>query len=155
LDGKQKSQFKGLRYYGYDPEFRVVAPIDTDVEPEEYHVDLGQDGELHYRRFGQVTFSVPTGTGTLSVFWITGYGGGLFLPFGDTTNNDATYGAGRYLYDTIKGVDLGTKDGHLILNFNFAYNPSCAYNPRWVCPLAPPENKLDFPIPAGEMVWEG
>jgi uncharacterized protein (DUF1684 family) len=89
----------------------------------------------------------------LSLFWINGYGGGLFLPFGDTTNRQTTYGAGRYLYDTIKGADLGTSRTEVVLDFNFAYSPSCAYNPRWVCPLAPPENRLPFPVPAGEMIF--
>ncbi|HEX2196540.1 MAG TPA: DUF1684 domain-containing protein, partial [Actinomycetota bacterium] len=86
----------------------------------------------------------------LDVFWISGYGGGLFLPFRDATSGASTYGAGRYLYDTIKGADLGTEDGKLVLDFNFAYNPSCAYDPRWACPLAPPGNVLDVAVEAGE-----
>ena len=90
---------------------------------------------------------------TLTLFWIEGYGGGLFLPFGDRTNGTDTYGGGRYLYDTIKGADLGGEGadaGRIVLDFNFAYNPSCAYSPRWVCPLAPPENRLPFRVSAGE-----
>ncbi|HEX2293734.1 MAG TPA: DUF1684 domain-containing protein, partial [Actinomycetota bacterium] len=79
-----------------------------------------------------------------------GYGGGLFLPFRDATSGRSTYGAGRYLYDTIKGADLGAEDGRLVLDFNFAYNPSCAYDPRWACPLAPPSNRLDVAVEAGE-----
>jgi uncharacterized protein (DUF1684 family) len=81
-----------------------------------------------------------------------GYGGGVFLPFRDATNNRQTYGGGRYLYDTIKGADLGTAQGGIVLDFNYAYHPSCYYNPRWVCPLAPPQNILDFPVTAGEML---
>ncbi len=79
-----------------------------------------------------------------------GYGGGVFLPFGDRTNRADTYGAGRYLYDTIKGVDPGAGLDTIMLDFNYAYNPSCAYNPQWACPLAPPENRLEFPVPVGE-----
>ena len=79
-----------------------------------------------------------------------GYGGGLFLPFLDETNTNETYGGGRYLYDTIKGADLGTNGSTLVLDFNFAYNPSCAYDDRWTCPLAPRENRLSFPVQAGE-----
>ncbi len=79
-----------------------------------------------------------------------GYGGGLFLPFADATNRRSTYGGGRYLLDTVKGADLGSAGSRLILDFNLAYSPSCAYNPRWVCPLAPAGNRLDFPVPAGE-----
>ena len=89
---------------------------------------------------------------TLTLFWLEGYGGGLFLPFKDQTSGRETYGGGRYLYDTVKGADLGAAPDSILLDFNFAYNPSCAYNPRWVCPLAPRENVLDFRIEAGEMM---
>ena len=95
---------------------------------------------------------LPTGKASLSLFWIQGYGGGLFLPFADSTNRATTYGGGRYLYDTIKGADLGSVNAELILDFNFAYNPSCAYSPRWMCPLAPQENRLAIPVLAGEQI---
>ncbi len=103
------------------------------------------------RPAADVRFTSPTsGTPlTLRAFWLTGYGGGIFLPFGDATNGSSTYGGGRYLYDTIKGADLGFGDP-LVLDFNYAYHPSCAYNPRWVCPLAPPENVLAESVEAGE-----
>ena len=79
------------------------------------------------------------------------YAGGLFVPFGDATNGTATYAAGRYLLDTAKGADLGvTPDDELILDFNFAFQPSCAFDPRWACPLAPPEARLGIAIEAGE-----
>ncbi len=86
----------------------------------------------------------------LTLYWIEGYGGGLFLPFADRTNGAETYGGGRYVYDTIKGADLGKVGRRVVLDFNFAYNPSCAYSPRWICPLAPAENRLPFPVSAGE-----
>lgn len=152
LSPDQKAAFTGLRYYAYNPAYRVVAQIDQNVEPDILQVDLGEDGRLTYERFGQVKFTLPNGSGRLSLFWIKGYGGGVFLPFGDTTNKDITYGAGRYLYDTIKGADLGTEGDSIILDFNYAYNPSCSYNARWVCPLAPAENRLSFPVFAGEML---
>jgi uncharacterized protein len=154
LDDEQKAKFTGLLYYDYDPAYDVVGDFNPDVEPKEYHVDVGDDGEIHYKRVGEVTFTIPTGTGTLSVFWMMGYGGGIFIPFGDATNKITTYGAGRYLYDTIKGADLGMREGLMVMNFNYAYNPSCSYNYRWVCPLAPPESKVDFEIPVGEKVLE-
>ncbi|MBZ0299594.1 MAG: DUF1684 domain-containing protein [Anaerolineae bacterium] len=150
LDAAQKATFTGLRYYAYDPDYRVVTRIDRAVEDKLYEGEIGADGHIAYRRFAQVTFELPTGTGRLSLFWIMGYGGGVFLPFRDATNRATTYGAGRYLYDTLKGADLGTTTDTIVLDFNYAYHPSCAYNPRWVCPLAPPENWLDFPIPVGE-----
>jgi uncharacterized protein (DUF1684 family) len=74
----------------------------------------------------------------------------VYLCFADATSGDETYGAGRYLLDTVKGSDLGSENGSLVLDFNFAYNPSCCYDPRWVCPLAPPENRLPIPIRGGE-----
>ena len=72
------------------------------------------------------------------------------LPFADATNGTSTYGGGRYLLDGIKGADLGMTDGRLIVDFNFAYNPSCAYSPAWVCPLAQAENRIPNAIAAGE-----
>jgi hypothetical protein len=86
----------------------------------------------------------------LELYWLTSYGGGLFLPFADATSGTETYGAGRYLLDTVKGADLGQEEGRLVLDFNFAYFPSCAYDPRWTCPLAPPANRLSVPVRAGE-----
>ena len=86
----------------------------------------------------------------LDLYWLDAYGGGLFVPFGDATSGSETYGAGRYLLDTVKGADLGAGDGRLVLDFNVAYNPSCAYDPRWACPLAPPANRLPVAVRAGE-----
>jgi uncharacterized protein (DUF1684 family) len=74
----------------------------------------------------------------------------VFLPFGDLTSGHETYGAGRYLLDSVKGADLGMKEGRLVLDFNFAYNPSCSYDDRWACPLTPPANRLAVEIRAGE-----
>jgi uncharacterized protein (DUF1684 family) len=83
---------------------------------------------------------------------MAGYAGGLFIPFRDATNGAETYGAGRYLVDASKSADLGGDPvtGTMILDFNFAFQPSCAFDPRWACPLAPPENRLDIAIRAGE-----
>jgi hypothetical protein len=152
LSAEQKAAFTGLHYVDYDPTYRVVAPVDYAVEEKIYAGEIGDDGRIAYKRFAQVTFTLPTGTGTLGLFWIMGYGGGLFIPFGDQTNGKTTYGAGRYLYDTIKGADLGTTAAEIVLDFNFAYHPSCAYDVRWVCPLAPAENKLAFAVNAGEQL---
>jgi uncharacterized protein (DUF1684 family) len=87
----------------------------------------------------------------LDLYWLDAYGGGLFIPFRDATSGDESYGAGRYVLDTIKGADLGsTEDGLLVLDLNLAYQPSCSYDPRWTCPLAPPANRLDIAVRAGE-----
>ncbi|MDR7517961.1 MAG: DUF1684 domain-containing protein [Armatimonadota bacterium] len=150
LSPQQQTRFTGLSYYPYDPGFRFVVPVErvADTPPAEVH--LSEDGPVRLQRSGRVRFPVAGQEITLTLFWILGYGGGLFLPFRDATNKDETYEGGRYLLDTIKGADLGQDGGRLILDFNYAYNPSCAYDPRWDCPLAPPENWLSVPIRAGE-----
>ena len=150
LSETQKQRFEGLRYYDYDPAFRFLLPIDPDVEPVVFEIALEHDGVVRIQRFGRVSFQIGGQAVALSLFWILGYGGGIFVPFRDQTNSAGTYGGGRYLLDTIKHADLGHVDGRLVIDFNFAYNPSCAYNSRWHCPLAPAENRLPIAIPAGE-----
>ena len=110
---------------------------------------------LAFSRLGRVEIPFPDGRPRhLSVFWMAGYAGGLFIPFRDATSGVETYGAGRYLVDAAKSADLGgdPTTGTLILDFNFAVQPSCAFDPRWACPLAPPENRLDVPVRAGEQL---
>ena len=103
-------------------------------------------------RFARTRFELAGEQQTLDLYWLDGYGGGVFLSFADATSGHETYGACRYLLDTVKGSDLGERDGRLVLDFNFAYNPSCAYDPRWVCPLAPPGNRLPVAVRGGERV---
>jgi uncharacterized protein len=137
--------YGSLSYFDYDPELRFVA----EVEPvEEATIEIaGSAGSVTtFRRFGRVQLPF----GALELYWLQGYGGGVFLPFRDATAGSETYGAGRYLLDTVKGSDLGAEDGALVLDFNFAYNPSCSYDDSWACPLAPPANRLQAPIQAGE-----
>jgi uncharacterized protein (DUF1684 family) len=144
--------FDGPTYFAYAPEARVLAAIES-APAERYDIATsGEDGGSYaFTRFGLATFELGGETRALELYWLEGYGGGLFVPFRDATAGRETYGAGRYVLDTVKGADLGVaEDGRLVLDFNFAYNPSCAYDPRWVCPLAPPPNRLDIPIRAGE-----
>jgi uncharacterized protein (DUF1684 family) len=136
-------------YFDYDPSFRTVA----SVEPAERTTrEIATSGEQPYAftRFARARFTLHGGEQTLDLYWLEGYGGGVFLSFADATSGDETYGACRYLLDTVKGADLGEHEGKLVLDFNFAYNPSCAYDPRWVCPLAPPGNRLAVAVRAGE-----
>jgi len=154
LPPEKKPDFTGLRYYDYDPAWRFILPLDTEVEPEVFEIQLQHDGLTRLQRMGQIHFSVARQLVTLSLYWLLGYGGGVFLPFRDLTNGVTTYGGGRYLLDTIKHADLGHAGDQLVIDFNFAYNPSCAYNPRWVCPLAPTENRVSVAIEAGEMAFE-
>lgn len=153
LSAEQKSSFTGLRYYPYNPAWRFLLPVDTGVEPEIFEIDLSADGKTRLQRFGKIHFEAAGQTVSLSLFWMMGYGGGIFLPFRDLTNRETTYGGGRYLLDTIKHADLGLDDSRLVIDFNYAYNPSCAYNTRWHCPLAPPENRLPIAIPVGEQKY--
>lgn len=151
----QRGELRGLDYYPYDPKWRLVVEA-RPRPPEGARVQTAlPEGTLHYRAIGEVEVparaaSEGAGSARLTLYWLEGYGGGLFLPFGDATNGAGSYGGGRYLYDTIKGADLGAGPEEIVLDFNFAYNPSCAYSPQWVCPLAPRENILPFPIEAGE-----
>ena len=95
---------------------------------------------------------LPDGTRRLFVFWLREYAGGLFLPFADATSGRETYRAGRYVLDGAKGPDLGgdPERGTLVIDFNFSYQPSCAFDSRWACPPAPAENRLDLEVRAGE-----
>jgi hypothetical protein len=118
-------------------------------------MEVGDDGEVRLSPVARTCGLASRLGNELTLYWIDGYGGGLFLPFRDATSGHATFGGGRYLLDTIKGADLGqAPDGRVILDFNFAYNPSCAYADRWICPLAPAENRLSHPIRAGELVGQ-
>lgn len=144
-----RAGFAGLPTFDHDPALRVLA----DVEPGDGALrEIGASGGqvVVFRRFGTARFELGGEPQRLSLFWLEGYGGGVFLPFADATSGRETYGAGRYLLDTVKGADLGTDDGRLVLDFNFAYNPSCSYDRRWVCPLTPPENRLPLSVRGGE-----
>jgi uncharacterized protein (DUF1684 family) len=137
--------FRGLPYWPHDPGLRFDAEMES--APPQRLVVAGSDGEPYpLDRIGRVRLPV----GELDVYWIAVYGGGVFLPFRDTTAGRTTYGAGRYLLDTVKGADLGGDDRRLIVDFNYAYHPSCAYDARWSCPLAPRSNWLTVEIEAGE-----
>ena len=105
---------------------------------------------MAFDRIGSVAFAVDGTEVRLAVYWLNEYSGGIFIPFRDGTSGAETYGGGRYLWDSAKGADLGSSGDELVLDFNYAYHPSCVYDPRWSCPLAPQENWLSVPIPAGE-----
>ena len=155
IPSEQQGQFQGLDYFAYDPALRFVLPLDLDVELQTFTLELREDGPVRMRRFGRIHFTLDGQPVRLSLFWIMGYGGGLFLPFRDRTSSHETYGGGRYLLDTIKHADLGQQGDRLVIDFNYAYNPSCAYNARWHCPLAPVENQLPVAVRAGEKAYSG
>ncbi|GAA4674575.1 DUF1684 domain-containing protein [Frondihabitans cladoniiphilus] len=142
--------FTGLPTTPYDPAWRFELEVE-EAEAYRMTVPTGTDGDVPFDRIGLV--DVP-GVGKLDVWRLASYGGGLFVPVKDALAGrpGGTYGGGRYLLDTVKGADLGQGDkpGSLLLDFNFAYNPSCAYDPAWACPLAQPGNTVAVEIPVGE-----
>jgi hypothetical protein len=149
---EDRARFRGLSYFAYDPRFRYAAQLITEASGERLEVTTSTGEAMWLRRIGRVDLPI----GTLPVFWIDVYGGGIFVPFRDGTSGNDTYGGGRYLLDTVKGADLGSTDGGaLVLDLNFAYHPSCHYHYRWSCPLAGPESRLDVRVEAGERSWEG
>ena len=180
LLAERRASFGGLPYWPYDPAWRLTVRLEPfDTPPVGPHDDapatvppaaasasplggLAPFGGLAvpnsgsanptFRRIGRVAPWGPLAGQRLAVFWLEGYGGGIFVPFRDATSGRETYGAGRYLLDSIKGADHGgdAATGELVLDFNMAYHPSCAYDPRWSCPLAPPENRLTVAVPVGE-----
>jgi uncharacterized protein (DUF1684 family) len=153
IPAASRDAFAGVPYFDHDPAWRTFGVMD---EAEPLHMEVAASGDepgvsFGFTRFATVRFELGGRALSLDAFWLESYGGGMFLPFRDLTSGKDTYGAGRYLLDTVKGSDLGVDgEGRLVLDFNFAYNPSCAYDPKWVCPLAPPGNRLDLEVRAGE-----
>jgi len=152
LDEAARADFPGVPVAPYDPALRFVVPVDTDVAPERREVPTARDGVVVLDRIGRVSLGE---VGRLDVWWVGGYGGGVFLPLRDGSAGTTTYGGGRYLLDTIKGADLGGDDGRLVVDLNFAYHPSCTYDPRWTCPLAPEGNRVGTVVAAGEQLPPG
>jgi uncharacterized protein (DUF1684 family) len=163
----KRQAFRG-RHFPADPSLRfevAVAPDDAPPAPADgglagiaglaglaMELPVSAGGTMSFSRIGHVDVPFAAGPRRMGVYWMAGYAGGIFLPFRDATSGNETYAAGRYLLDTAKSADLGgdLERGTLILDFNFAFQPSCAFDPNWACPLAPPENRLDIPIRAGE-----
>jgi uncharacterized protein (DUF1684 family) len=145
---EDRDHFGGVPVAPYDAAFRFVAPLDRVVPAARLEVPTGTDGVVAFLRLGRVHLGE---LGDLDVWWLASYGGGIFVPVKDALAGSLTYGGGRYLIDTVKGADLGGDADTLVVDLNFAYNPSCAYDPAWACPLAPPGNSLSTPVMAGEL----
>lgn len=166
LAEEAREHFSGLRYFPYAPELRVEAtltPLTEAADAAEPTLEASGPHTMRFARAARAHFTLGDTPAELTIYWIDVYGGGLFLAFRDATCPDESYGGGRYLLDTVKGSDvihlddisdagsgMGYAGGRVLLDFNYAYNPSCAYDVRWVCPLAPVENRLPMPIRAGE-----
>lgn len=137
---------QALRHADYDPAFRFAAAIEP-ADLDRWEFQSGTDGAVPFSGVGTVRLG---DLGSVAVWWLESYGGGLFLPLRD--GSAETYGAGRYVLDTVKGSDLGREGEAWVVDLNFAYNPSCVYDHRWVCPLAPPENRIEAATPVGELL---
>ncbi len=144
-----RDSYSGPHVYTYEPAARVLAALEA-LEGDVVDVGTSDGRSTRMIRFGRAHFELFGHVASLDVFWLDQYGGGLYVAFRDMTSGDATYGGGRYLLDTVKGADLGADGDRLVLDFNFAYQPSCSYDPRWSCPLPPSENVLPFAVPVGE-----
>ena len=145
-----RAAFRGLPVAPYDPAYR----FEVDAGPADacrLEVPTGTDGVVPFDRVGAVA---RPGVGSLDLWALRSYGGGIFLPLRDglAGRPGGTFGGGRYVLDTVKGADLGGTGSALVVDLNFAYNPSCAYDPGWACPLAPPGNAVTVELPVGELV---
>jgi uncharacterized protein (DUF1684 family) len=149
LPPDHRASFTGLAYWPYDPDARVLAELE-DLDSPPQPIESSGTEPILFRPFARAKFELRGEPLTLEVAWLAAYGGGAFLSFRDATSGRESYGGGRYALDTVKGADLGEAGGKLVLDFNFAYNPSCSYDPGWVCPLAPPANRLAVAVEAGE-----
>lgn len=144
VPAERRADYPGADVAPYDPAYRFVVPVEAS-EPLVSEHQSGTDGLVRFERVGRVQLG---GLGSLDLWWLASYGGGLFVPMRDTDRS--TYGGGRYVLDTVKGADLGGDVDALVVDLNFAYQPSCAYDEAWACPLAPEGNRLAVPVPVGE-----
>jgi uncharacterized protein (DUF1684 family) len=144
LTRQQKAEFSGLKYFPENPALRLEVEVEPFANPQEVQVPTSTGEVRFYARYARFAFSVEGQPAELTLYQADF---GFFLPFVDSLANQETYGAGRYL-------EPETEDGrHFVIDFNLAYNPYCAYNERWSCPLTPPENRLKVPIRAGEKLF--
>jgi len=159
IEPDERAGFNGLQYFEPDPSYRVSATLEPGDGTELVIDSGGADGAIRYQRAGTLVFKLSHQECRLTVLSLVQYAGGLFVPFRDMTSGHETYGGGRYLFDTAKNTDglvLDLKAGspEVILDFNYAYNASCAYSSRWACPLAPRENQLPVAVRAGELAYK-
>lgn len=149
LPPDRRRDFTGLSYFDYDPDARVLGAI-QEVAPSTVTLEMSKGDLQPMTRLAVVSFDLYGTSHSLDVFWMASWRGGLFLPFLDKTTRQTTYGGGRYLVDTMKGEDPGVEGDLLVLDFNYAYHPPCAYNPNFSCPLPGPGSRVDVEVRAGE-----
>lgn len=136
-------EFDGLNYFRPDEEYRLKVELHEHDDKEKRVIGTTTGGKREYIRWGEFRFEIDGTEHTLQAYKSEPEEDRLWVPFRDETSGDQTYGTGRYM-DIEK-----TEDGY-VLDFNTAYNPYCAYNEDYECPLVPSENTLEVPIKAGE-----
>ena len=144
LTPDQKRHFRGLQYFPENPALRLAVTVEEYAQKEVVSMQTSTGALRTYNRYGRFKFSVEGQEAELTI-----YSGehGFFLPFTDALADIETYGAGRYL----EPEPLGK--GKFLVNFNYAYNPFCAYNENFSCPIPPRENRLKVAIRAGEKIF--
>lgn len=145
LTPEQQRDFNGLNYFPENPDLRLEVEVHEFDEPEQVQIQTNTGDVRTYRRFGRFRFEVEGEPAELTIYEDED---SFFLPFVDSLAGKETYGAGRYL------EPHRVPGGKVRVDFNLAYNPYCAYNENWSCPLTPPENRLQVPIRAGEKIYE-
>ena len=144
LTRDQRKEFQGLKYYPENESMRFEAKVEEFQEKVGFEMQTSTGGVQHYERFGKFTCQVDGETVELTIYQSEN---GYFLPFVDSQAGKETYPAGRYLEpEPLPG-------GRFIIDFNYAYNPYCAYNDSWSCPITPAENRLKVSIRAGEKLF--
>ncbi len=145
LSPEQMKEFKGLNYFPENAAFRFELPLQRYANPDRVTMQTSTGGAQDYYKVGQVRFKVDSDEAALQVYESADHPGSYFVPFVDATAPVETYGAGRYLEPE------EIRSGELLVDFNYCYNPYCAFDPKkWSCPLPPPENHLKVRIEAGE-----
>lgn len=151
LPAAEQAAFKGLPFYPVRYEYCVVAQLVRDTTSLPFFMPVSQGLPRQHRRYGELRFELNGQPQRLAVYQSLallqkpGYADYLFVPFTDATNGHGSYSGGRYLDLRIPPRGVAT----LVLDFNKAYNPSCAYATGYACPVPPPENRLAVPIPVG------
>jgi len=145
LTPDQMRNFTGLNYFPENQDLDLTVEVERFEEGDVVEIQTNTGDVQSYERYGRFGFTLEGEEAALTIYH-NEYG--FFLPFADALAGEETYGAGRYL----EQEEL--PDGRFRVDFNLAYNPYCAYNPNWSCPLTPFENRLKVPIRAGEKVFE-
>ena len=144
LTPEQKREFRGLDYFDENADFHIEVKVEKFSEQKQILIQTSTGQAQTYIRYGKIKFPV---NGQESELTLYASNHGFFLPFVDSLAGEETYPSGRYLDpDPLPG-------DHFLVDFNLAYNPYCAYNEMWSCPLTPPENRLNVPIRAGEKIF--